>query len=195
MLQEKGNWNNLTQSELSDKSGSYFMLNFSWWLSPVQWRPLVHLRWRVSAGPRLKASGNSPQAARMRLSGSRNQCLALMEGALPIKCSTRLLLMMTRRWGQYEKSVRCGTIDSLNQDPYRNAAQDVAAWWCGESSPWVPSLKGWKRIWHELIGEATASRLCHMDQITISFPNEGACGWWITEIALSYYYIGSLWYN
>lgn len=42
------------------ESGSYFMLNFSWWLSPVRWRPLVHLHWRVSAGPRLKASGNSP---------------------------------------------------------------------------------------------------------------------------------------
>lgn len=118
-----------------------------------------------------------------------------MEGALPIKCSVRLLLIMTHHWGQYEKSVRCGTIDALNQGPYQSAAQDVAAWWCEESSPWVSVLEGWKRFWHEVIGEATASRLCHTDQIIIFFPNEGACGWWITEIALFYYYIWSVWYN
>lgn len=32
--------------------------------------------------------------------------------------------MMTHPWGQYEKSVLRGPIDSLNQDPYRRAAAD-----------------------------------------------------------------------
>lgn len=51
--------------------------------------------WRVSAGPRLKSSGNPREASETRLPGSRDQCLSLMKGALPIKCSARLLLMMT----------------------------------------------------------------------------------------------------
>ena len=33
---------------------------------------------------------------------------------------------MTYQWGQYERSTHCGTLDSLNQDPYRCATQHVA---------------------------------------------------------------------
>lgn len=132
------------------ESVSYLLLNFSWWLLS-EWRRLpVHLRLLMGVSWPLfeivwKFSGSNP-------------CLALMkvflEGALPIKCSARLLLMMTHQWGQYEKSVCCGTIDSLNQDLYRCATQHVAAWWHGEGSPWVSALKRWKHFCHELMSWA-----------------------------------------
>lgn len=128
-----------------------------------------------------------------KFSGS-NPCLALMkvflEGALPIKCSARLLLMMTHQWGQYEKSVCCGTIDSLNQDLYRCATQHVAAWWHGEGSPWVSALKRWKHFCHELMSWADYVIWIKLS----SLFREGAWRRWNTEIALSYFSVWSIRY-
>lgn len=154
-LQDKGNWNNLARTELKSQYTGFSDRNqflTLCWISPDGFhlsdiaRRFICTYWRVSAGPHLKLLRNSPEASQMRLSGSRNQCLDLMKGALPIKCSVRLLLMMTHQWGQYERSVCCGTIDSLNQDLYRTTMQDVVAWWYEESSPCVSALERWEWV-------------------------------------------------
>lgn len=104
--QSNGNWNKeikprtrLATEEHASRglsASTRFVLSLRWLLRLDDVvSEFICTYWRVSAGPRLKSSGNPPEASEMGLSGSRDQCLSLMKGALPIKCSARLLLMMT----------------------------------------------------------------------------------------------------
>lgn len=81
-----------------------------------------------------------------------------MTGALPFKCSVRLLLMMTHQWGQYEKSVLCGPIDSLNQDLYHRTMLQTLMMWRRFTLDFFPFERR-TYSWRELIWVSLKGRL------------------------------------